>query len=148
MGWWDNVPDSEPGSVTSNSVTVLPCESDVCGANVAVIIYGGWNGIPVKAYVGGTPQPTMYTALDAKGEAAVLWTFYPPAGTDWNVLVEPQTPPGLDGSRWQYKLVRVVKGNSGRRDALTEVANPSSQLSIESCNEYVFYYQLIDTQAP
>ncbi len=63
-------------------------------ADVSAIVYGGWNGIPVQAWVGGAAQPTMYTELDGSGRAAVLWTLYPPGDGSWKVSVAPQLPAG------------------------------------------------------
>ncbi len=117
--------------------------ADVCTrSDVAAVIYGGWDGIPVKAYVGGTEQQTLYTARDAFGNPAVLWTFYPPA-SGWDVSVAPQTPPGLDPARWQYKLVAVGVGRPAKMDYDPE----SAGARIYRCSEKVFYFQLIDTGA-
>jgi protocatechuate 3,4-dioxygenase beta subunit len=116
--------------------TPVPCTR----ADVAVVVFGGWNNIPVKAWVGGTEQETLYTTVDAFGQQQVMWTFYPPEGTSWNVSVQPQTPDGLDSARWQYELVRIESPSLG-----TENNNPSSaSVSITRCNQYVLYFQLVD----
>ncbi|MHB1294972.1 MAG: proprotein convertase P-domain-containing protein [Anaerolineae bacterium] len=99
-------------------------------ADVAVILYGAWGGTPVDAYVGGTRQTTLYTAPDGFGRQAVRWTFYPPAGTSWDVSVAPQLPAGLDPARWQYELV----GSS-----------TSSSVSVSRCSQHVLTYQLVDS---
>jgi len=115
-------------------------DSSCTRADVAVVVYGGWDGIPVNAYVGGTAQETLYTAHDAFGNAAVLWTFYPAAG-GWPVSVAPQLPAGLDPARWQYRLVGLkVNGRA--------VENPAGAgATIFPCSEHVFYFQLVDTGA-
>jgi len=115
-------------------------DSPCTRADVAVVVYGGWDGIPVNAYVGGTAQETLYTARDAFGNPAVLWTFYPAAG-GWPVSVAPVTPAGLDPARWQYRLVGLeVNGRA--------VENPAGAgATIFPCSEHVFYFQLVDTGA-
>jgi hypothetical protein len=115
-------------------------DSSCTRADVAVVVYGGWDGIPVNASVGGTAQEALYTARDAFGNAAVLWTFYPAAG-GWPVSVAPQLPAGLDPARWQYRLVGLeVNGRA--------VENPASAgATISPCSEHVFYFQLVDTGA-
>jgi uncharacterized repeat protein (TIGR01451 family) len=119
--------------------TPIPCTR----ADVAVVLFGGWNGIPVKAWVGGTEQETLTSAVDAFGQQQVMWTFYPPEGTSWNVSVQPQTPEGFDPARWQYELVRIESPSLG-----TENNHPSSPtLSIRRCNQYVLYFQLVDRGA-
>jgi uncharacterized repeat protein (TIGR01451 family) len=119
--------------------TPAPC----IRSDVAVVIYGGWNGIPVKAWVGGTEQQTLYTAVDSFGEQQVMWTFYPPENTSWSVSVQPQTPEGKDPARWQYKLLRIESPSQG-----TVNNNPSSaSVSITRCNQYVIYFQLVDLGA-
>ncbi len=80
-----------------------PCSSSSDRADVSAIIYGGWNGISVSASVGGTAQPALTTAPDASGRQAVLWTFYPPEGEVWTVVVTPQLPAGLDPARWKFE---------------------------------------------
>ncbi len=100
-------------------------EEQGCRTDVSVIIYGGWNGIAVNATVGGSAQPTMYTALDAFGRPAVLWTFYPPAGETWTVVVTPQLPAGFSPEEWKYE--------------------PASRtLEIVGCKEYQVTFQLIN----
>ncbi|HOR01462.1 MAG TPA: hypothetical protein PLJ35_21835 [Anaerolineae bacterium] len=116
-------------------------EPPICvRADVAVVIYGGWDGIAVNAYVGGTKQETLYTARDAFGEAAVLWTFYPP-DSGWSVSVAPATPPGKDPQRWRYKLVRIEPDGDDAEDSAGAGA------TIYPCSEHVFYFQLVDTGA-
>ena len=116
--------------------TPVPC----IRSDVAVVVFGGWNDIPVKAWVGGTEQETLYTALDAFGQQQVMWTFYPPENTSWDVTVQPQTPEGKDPARWQYQLVRIESPSLG-----TENNSPSSaSVSIRRCNQYVLYFQLMD----
>lgn len=110
-------------------------------ADVAAVIYGGWEGIPVKAYVGGTEQETLYTAHDAFGRQTVLWTFYPPANASWQVLVAPQLPAGLDPARWQYRLVYIESNKLGVKDPTSATA------SIWRCSEHIFHFQLVDTGA-
>ena len=111
-------------------------------ADVAVVIYGGWDGIPVDCWVGGTAQETLYTAQDAFGEAAVLWQFYP-NGEAWTVSVAPSLPAGLDAQRWQYKLVRIEDKSAG-----TSTENPTAaSVTIGGSSQYVIYFQLVDTGA-
>ena len=119
-----------------------PIRPSCARADLAVVIYGGWDGIPVSAYVGGTAQETLYTARDAFGNPAVLWTFYPAAG-GWPVSVAPQLPAGLDPARWQYKLVGIRSGPSGP----TDYSPGSASATITPCSERVFYFQLVDTGA-
>ena len=109
--------------------------------DVSVVIYGGWDGIPVKAWVGGTEQGTLYTARDASGDAAVLWTFYPPAGQAWSLSVAPQTPPGKDPARWQYRLLRIEGPTAGQ-----VIDHPSGAgTTITAGGQYKLFFQLLDT---
>ncbi len=119
---------------------VVPSCSCSRRADVSVTVYGGWDGIPVQAWVGGTEQETLYTAHDASGEAAVLWTLYPPAGEAFNVSVAPQTPPGKDPARWQYRLVRIEGPTPG------EVNNEpkSADVPVSAGSQYRLYFQLLD----
>jgi len=137
----NTVSDEDDATVVVDRKYELPPTPVPCiRADVAVVIYGGWNGIPVKAWVGGTEQQTLYTALDSFGQPQVLWTFYPPENTSWSVSVEPQTPEGKDPARWQYKLLRIESPSQG-----TVNNNPgSATVSITRCNQYVFYFQLMD----
>ena len=113
---------------------------DCVRADVSVVIYGGWNDIAVRAWVGGTEQDMLYTETNADGEAQVMWTLYPPESGSWSVQVAPELPSGLDATRWEYRLVRV---ESPSEDWSTE--NPSSAtVTVRRCNQYVFYYQLYD----
>ncbi len=122
------------------SIVVPSCGEGSTRTDVSVVIYGGWDGIPVKAYVGGTEQETLYTARDSSGEPAVLWTFYPPAGEAWSVTIEPQTPPGMDPARWQYRLLRI-EGPTPEQ----VVENPAgSGASITSAGQYKLHFQLVD----
>ncbi len=106
--------------------TVGVLGADPCiRTDVAVIIYGGWNGIPVNAWVGGTEQEELYTELNAFGEPQVMWTFYPPENTAWDVSVAAQLPAGLDPEEWSYK-------------ALT-----STTVTIRRCEKHVIYLQLL-----
>jgi len=137
---WSCAGGSWAVQLQTNRVLVTPCGASP-RADVAVVIYGGWNGIPVNASVGGTPQPTLYTALDAFGEAAVLWTFYPPDGVAWPVTVAPEIPAGLDATRWQYKPIRIAAPR-----AQASIEDPdTATVTIRQGDEYVFYFQLIDT---
>ena len=121
---------------------IAPPPSSCTRADVAVVIYGGWDGIPIRAYVGGTEQTALYTARDAFGNAAVLWTFYPPQ-SGWSVSVAPQLPAGLDPARWQYKLV-ALRSSWPK----STVYGPSSASAyLYPCSERVFYFQLIDAGA-
>lgn len=111
-------------------------------ADVAAVVYGAWEGTPVRAWVGGTEQPTLYTAHDAFGRQAVLWTFYPPQSTDWTVRVEPQLPPGLESPRWQYRLVWIEPAPPGFQPG--QAGRP---VTIRSCSGTVLHFQLVDTGA-
>jgi hypothetical protein len=112
-------------------------------ADVAAVIYGAWEGTPVRAWVGGTEQPTLYTAHDAFGRQAVLWTFYPPASTSWTVRVEPQLPPGLESPRWQYRLVWIEPAPPGFQPGQAA----GRAVTIRSCSGTVLHFQLVDTGA-
>ncbi len=132
---------TEPAPVEPTPTEPVPVESG--RVDVSAVIYGGWNGIPVTAWVGGTEQETLFTEQDGSGLPAVLWTFYPPAGKSWTVTVAPQTPAGLDPERWQYRLVRIVEPLRG-----TEVLNPgAASVTIARGTQYVLYFQLVDTGA-
>ncbi len=112
-------------------------------ADVAAVIYGAGEGTPVKAWVGGTAQPTLYTAHDAFGRQAVLWTFYPPASSDWTVSVEPQLPPGLEGPRWQYRLVWIEPAPPGFQPGQAA----GGAVTVSRCSGTVLHFQLVDTGA-
>ena len=117
-----------------------PAEASVTSprADVAAVIYGGWSGIPVQAWVGGTAQPTLYTAPNHEGHAAVLFTFWPPEGAAWKVGVSPALAAGLDASRWEIKLVGMTTGGKW-------VASPTvGDVTITQGSQIVLYYQLVD----
>ncbi len=103
-----------------------PPEEPCTRADVSAVIFGGWDGIAVQATVGGTRQETLFTAQDASGEAAVLWTFYPPEGEEWSVVVTPQLPAGLDPERWKFE-------------------SASRAVTIERCSQHQVTFQLVDT---
>jgi hypothetical protein len=130
----------------SNRVTVTGCESapPCTRSDVSVIIYGGWNGIPVDAWVGGTLQKQLLSELDARGQPAVLWTFYPPVGHTWSVTVAPQMASGLDPDRWQYRLLRIEL--PGGTTVTSHPAAASAQIS--ACSGRTFVFQLVDTAVP
>ncbi|HOG46226.1 MAG TPA: Ig domain-containing protein, partial [Anaerolineae bacterium] len=130
--------DAKGLSITINSAAPLCTRADV-----AAVIYGAPEGTPVRAYVGGTEQPTLYSAHDAFGRQAVLWTFYPPASTDWTVRVEPQLPPGLEAPRWQYKLVWIEPAPPG----FVSGAAAGSAVTVSRCSGTVLHFQLVDTGA-
>jgi len=112
-------------------------------ADVAAVIYGVPEGTPVRAWVGGTEQPTLYTAHDAFGRQAVLWTFYPPQSTDWTVRVEPQLPAGYASPRWQYRLVWIEPPPPG----FVAGASAGGAVTISRCSGTVLHFQLVDTGA-
>lgn len=112
-------------SVRQNST---PCDSNCTRTDVPVFIDGGWNGIPVKAWVIDTEQPVQYTALDASSRPAVLFSFYPPAGDQWNIRVEPQLPTGLDPARWKFEPA-------------------TANVTIERCDSYALQFKLTESGA-
>jgi len=112
-------------------------------ADVAAVIYGAWEGTPVRAWVGGGEQPTLHTAHDAFGRQAVLWTFYPPQSTDWTVRVQPQLPAGLQAPRWQYKLVWIEPAPPG----FVSGQAAGGAVTISRCSGTVLHFQLVDTGA-
>jgi hypothetical protein len=108
-------------------------------ANVGVVVYGGWAGMPVQAWVGGTAQPTLYTALNDEGEAAVLFSFWPPEGTAWQVSVLPELPAGLDPALWEIRPVGMRRGSTwGSVPA-------SGSVTIAQGSQLILYYQLYST---
>ncbi len=114
----------------SNHVQVRGCdepEPPCPRPDVSVIVNGGWAGIAVKAWVGGTEQPTQHTALDSSGRPAVLWTFYPSEGETWSVRVEPQLPAGFDPAAWKFEPT-------------------SKTVSVKTCRPEQVSFQLVNTQ--
>ncbi len=101
-------------------------EEEACTrADVSAIVFGVQNGVAVNATVGGTPQPTLFTALDAFGRPAVLWTFFPPPGETWTVVVTPQLPAGLSPEEWRFE--------------------PTSRtVEIQACSQHQVTFQLIN----
>lgn len=110
----------EPGPETGG------CER----SDLAVVVYGGWDGIPVRAWVGDAEQPAKRTSLNARGEAQATWTLYPPAGTLWTVRVAAELPADLDASRWEIVPVGPTTVSLGR------------------CEERAVYMQLVDHGEP
>lgn len=106
-------------------------------SDVSVIIYGGWNGIPARAWVGGTEQETLYTAVNSFGDAQAMWTFYPDGV--WPVVVDVALPPGLDPEQWELKLIRITSPTAGW--TVEDPVNPS--FSIVGGHQYNVVYQLI-----
>lgn len=121
---------------------VLPLTTKLEPAHVVVVIYGGWDGIPIRAWVGGTEQSTLFTARDAYGEAAVHWDFYPPLGEEWTVSVIPVLPPELDPRIWGYDFVRLVVNDK-------EVSGDwlNATVKVRPGGNYVYYFQLVDRLA-
>jgi len=132
-------------TVTVSGPSLAIGEFGICGAptgnpraDVAVVIYGGWSGMPVQAWVGGTPQPVQYTAPDASGEAATLFTFWPAPGEAWPLTIAPQLPAELDPTRWEIRPVGI-----SRRGVWRE-ASDWTGLTVTGGAEIVLYFQLID----
>jgi hypothetical protein len=134
-------PTPTPVTPTPPAPTPQPC----LRTDVSVVIYGGWDGIPVMAWVGGTEQPTLHTS-GGPGQAAVTWTFYPPEGAGWLVQVAPQAPPAQDNGRWHYRLLRLEIETP--QTGLRVINDPANQVQIQRCSRYVFYYQLVDSGQP
>ena len=126
---------SEFGIYTGPAIGSAPVTSP--RADVAAVIYGSWSGIPVQAWVGGTAQPTLYTAPNHEGHAAALHTFWPPAGQAWSVTVAPALPAGLDPARWEIRPVAHTVNGRWSEGA------PAS-LQITQGSQIVLYYQLVD----
>ena len=133
--------DVEAGGFAIGEFGIATAPGGSPRADVAVVVFGGWSGIPVQAWVGGTVQPTLYTAPDAQGEAAVLFTFWPPEGAAWRVSAAPSLPAGLDPALWEFKLVGI------RRGGVWGSAPETSEVSITRGTEIVLYYQLISKAA-
>ena len=125
-------PTEVPPTPTATTVPPSPTATPVPActrANVIVRIYGGWGGIPVRCWVGGTEQPAQTASVDSSGAAAAHWTFDVPAGATWSVRVEPQLPAGLDPARWGYNT-------------------SSATVSIRGCQDATATFQLIDRGVP
>ena len=135
----------EPQKPTPTATTVpesVPTPADVCSgrADIAVVIYGGWDGIPVRAWVGGTEQELRLTAPNTDGEAQANWTFWLPSGATWDLEAQPDPAPDVDAARWRYRLVRVESPTAG-----IWLDDPADgEIQIQGCNSYVLYYQLVD----
>ncbi|MHB1293555.1 MAG: hypothetical protein ACYC4R_01030 [Anaerolineae bacterium] len=108
-------------------------------ADVSVIIYGGWDGLPVDAWVGGTAQPRMTTAINGYGEQQAMWSFWPAPGASWSVNVQPSLPAGLDPAQWEYRLVRVDCPTMGWSNG----APGSGSVLVLPGQQYVITYQLV-----
>lgn len=107
-------------------------------ANVSVLVYGGWSGIPVRAWVGSTQQPVLMTAPNHEGVPAVLFAFWPPAGGSWRVSAAPDLPAGLDPARWEYRLLGVNTNGTWAS------APESGDVTISQGTQIILYYQLYD----
>ena len=105
--------------------------------DVSVIVYGGWNGMVARCWVGGTQQPELITAVNSFGDAQAMWTLYP-TGT-WPVAVNVDLPAGLDPDHWEMRLVRISSPTMGwSNDAPGAAAS-----SIIAGQQYQFVYQLV-----
>ncbi|MHB1293554.1 MAG: hypothetical protein ACYC4R_01025 [Anaerolineae bacterium] len=107
--------------------------------DVSVIVYGGWDGLPVDAWVGGTAQPRMTTAVNGYGEQQAMWSFWPEPGASWQVSTQPALPAGLDPAQWEYRLVRVDCPTMGWSNA----APSSGSAQIMAGHQYIVVYQLV-----
>ncbi|MHB1293553.1 MAG: hypothetical protein ACYC4R_01020 [Anaerolineae bacterium] len=107
--------------------------------DVSVIVYGGWNGLPVDAWVGGTAQPRMTTAINGYGEQQAMWSFWPEPGASWQVSTQPALPAGLDPAQWEYRLVRVDCPTMG----WSSNSPGSASVQILPGQQYVVTYQLV-----
>lgn len=106
-------------------------------ADVAAMIYGGWSGMPVMVWVGGTQQPVLTTAPNHEGYASVLYTFWPPAGATWQVSLAPSLPAELDPERWEIQLLWI--------ETPAGFMTPTSgTVTVQQGSQYVLHYQLID----
>jgi len=105
--------------------------------DVSVIVYGGWDGMVARAWVGGTAQPELITAVNAFGDAQAMWTFYPD-GT-WPVAVSVDLPAGLDPDHWELQLIRVTSPTMGWANEEPGAA----AASIVGGHQYQFVYQLV-----
>ena len=105
--------------------------------DVSVIVYGGWDGMVARAWVGGTAQPELITAVNAFGDAQAMWTFYPD-GT-WPVVVSVDLPAGLDPDVWELQLIRVTSPTMGWANEEPVAA----AASIVGGHQYQFVYQLV-----
>ena len=105
--------------------------------DISVIVYGGWNDIPARLWVGGTEQETLYTATNSFGDAQAMWTLYPTGA--WPVSVDVQLPAGLDPDQWELKLVRVSSPTLGYSNDEPGAA----AATIMAGQQVQFVYQLI-----
>lgn len=110
-------------------------------ANVSVLVYGGWSGIPVRAWVGGTQQPVLVTAPNHEGVPAVLFSFWPPAGSAWKVSATPDLPTELDPARWEYRLLGISTNGTWAG------APASGEVTVSQGTQIILYYQLYDKGA-
>jgi hypothetical protein len=106
-------------------------------ADVSAIIYGGWNDIAAHAWVGGTRQETLYTAMNSYGDAQAMWTFYPDGA--WPVTVDVDLPAGLDPDQWELVLLRI---ESPTGDWVLEDPDDAT-FSIVGNQQYNVVYQLV-----
>ena len=133
-----SVPDCRPYlaiAMLDNVRLVRP--GDHTRTDVSVIVYGGWNDIPARLWVGGTEQETLYTATNAFGDAQAMWTLYPTGA--WPVTVDVQLPAGLDPDQWELKLVRVSSPTLG----WTNDEPGAAAATIMAGQQVQFVYQLV-----
>jgi len=136
------LPQDAPALIIGQfAINGIPSANASPRADVAAVIYGGWSGMPVQASVGGTAQPVQYTAPDASGEAATLFTFWPGETDAWQVAVTPQLPAELDPEEWEIVLVGVRQGG------IWSEASGASSITIQRGSQIVFYYQLMHKSA-
>ncbi len=133
------VPDhfSGPALFQLDNIRLAQATAASTRTDVSVIVYGGWNDIPARLWVGGTEQETLYTAVNSFGDAQAMWTLYPTGA--WPVTVDVQLPAGLDPDQWELKLIRVSSPTLGWSNDEPGAA----AATIVAGQQYQFVYQLM-----
>jgi len=112
-------------------------------SDVAVIIWGGWEGMAVRLWVGDQEFGTLYTATNSNGEQQVTWTLYPSSGEYYAVCVEPIFVDGIDSTKWNYRLVSLSGGSAG----YSSNGHNKAGCLIPSSSQTTFYFQLEEASA-
>ncbi|MHB0857285.1 MAG: hypothetical protein ACYC5M_06915 [Anaerolineae bacterium] len=135
---WDSTNDTDQDVwLQIDNVRLFPYPTPQ-RADVSVIVYGGWDGLPVDAWVGGTAQPRMATAINAFGEQQAMWSVWPDPGESWQVSTQPVLPAGLDPDEWEYRLIRTACPTMG----WSNESPGSGVLQILPGQQYIVTYQL------
>jgi hypothetical protein len=113
-----------------------------------VIIEGGLDGTPVDAWIGGTHQPTLYSAVDGQNpqDSSVHWSFQNQEGAQYRVKAG--RPAGKDEHWFYWHWIDMKRGIYEVSDEATGFLNGEQEVHFQLiCDQdpgYLIYKAMID----